>query len=137
MMASYLIILISIVILYMVRQVLMSLLSNQDDIQFYVTFYSSELETEIIRKYQKIQGLLSEMGGIYHFLMLLGFFISKIENKFNLVQMLSKIIYFSKFKRSRQSKFPKFPKNILHFIFWKLLKNPCILMINLKMQTQV
>ena len=49
-----------------------------------VSLYSGERETIISRKYQKIQDVLAQFGGMCNFLMIIGFFFGKIENGFHL-----------------------------------------------------
>ena len=56
---------------------------------YYFTIYSSNLQTEVTRNYQKIQTLIAQLGGICNFIFLLGFFVSKIENHYQLITLMS------------------------------------------------
>lgn len=62
--------------------------ANNDIKQTYI-FYLSDLENITTRRYQTFQQLLAQMGGIVHFLMVFGYFLAKIENRYNLLKLFS------------------------------------------------
>jgi len=70
-------------------------LQNADsgDFIFEMDFYSSSIQTQVKRNYQKIQTLLAQLGGICNFLFFLGVMISKIENHYKVVSILSNELY--------------------------------------------
>ena len=57
------------------------------------TIFSSDIETNIIRKYQKVQELLAQMGGFCNFLFLIAFALAKIENSYNLIILASNDLF--------------------------------------------
>ena len=74
---------------------------------FDCSIYVSNLEKIIIRKYQKIQTLLAQLGGICNFLFFLGFFISKIENNYRLISLFgNELFIFPKILAKTQKKLP-------------------------------
>ena len=60
---------------------------------FEVSIYVGNLESKIIRNYQKIQTLLAQLGGICNFLFFLGFFISKAENNYRMNSFLGNELF--------------------------------------------
>ena len=48
-----------------------------------ISIYSSDETNQITRKYQKLQDVLAQFGGVCNLLMIFGFFLSKLENSFN------------------------------------------------------
>lgn len=71
--------------------------------------YSSDIKTTVLRRYQRIQDLLAQMGGICNFLLMVGFFISKIENYLRVIEIISNDLFiFQKLnKNKRQNTLPK------------------------------
>jgi len=67
--------------------------NDQENIMHCIAFYSSDLETQVRRNYQRIQTLLAQLGGICNFIFLFGFMISKIENKFKMISTLSNELF--------------------------------------------
>ena len=51
------------------------------------------MQTEVTRNYQKIQTLVAQLGGICNFMFLFGFLISKIENHYQLITLMSNELY--------------------------------------------
>ena len=58
-----------------------------------ISIYSSNQCNQISRKYQKIQDVLAQFGGICNVLIIIGFFLSKIENQFNFGFIVMNEIY--------------------------------------------
>lgn len=61
----------------------------------YVRFslYSSLDKQQIIRRYQKLPQLLSELGGIAHILMIMGYLLINIYNRFQIRSVIIKNLY--------------------------------------------
>ena len=68
-------------------------IQNTDNLLYVMNIYSSNLQTTVVRKYQKIQTLLAQLGGICNFLFLFGFLLSKFENHYNLISFISNELY--------------------------------------------
>lgn len=62
--------------------------ANNDIKQTYI-FYLSDLENITTRRYQTFQQILAQMGGIFQFLMIFGYFLARIENRYNLLKLFS------------------------------------------------
>ena len=71
----------------------MKLKSDDENWLFTFNVYSSDLQTNINRNYEKMQTLLARLGGICNFLFLFGFMISKFENHYNLISLISNELF--------------------------------------------
>lgn len=60
---------------------------------FYLNIFSSDYQTEITRKYQKIQSILAELGGILNFLFFFGIVLSHIENQYKTFTVISNDLF--------------------------------------------
>ena len=59
----------------------------------FVTFLSSDLQTDIKRKYSDLQEAFSNMSGILNCILALGFILSNIENNFRTVRVLTNNLF--------------------------------------------
>ena len=60
---------------------------------YQINIYSSDLQKNVFRNYQKIQTLLAQLGGICNFLFFLGFLFSKIENQYKMISTISNELF--------------------------------------------
>ena len=71
---------------------------DQSDFIYQINIYSSNLQTKVLRNYQKIQTLLAQLGGICNFLFFFGILVCKIENHYRLISLMSNELFiFPKF----------------------------------------
>ena len=86
---------------------------NDQEKLYSINIYVSEIENKITRKYEKIQDILAKFGGICNVLMILGFFLSKLENNFNFsYDVMNKLYHFKKPVNYKNSEKKESLKNI-------------------------
>ena len=79
---------------YLIGDVEYDISSNvEDGVVFALTVYASDQLTLITRKYQNIQDLLAQIGGICNFIIYFGYILTKIENQYNFISKVSNELF--------------------------------------------
>ena len=67
--------------------------SEGDQIIFVICLYSSEYQQLVIRRYQKLQEAIASLGGSASILIMIGFILTKTQNKLNLANVIMNHLY--------------------------------------------
>lgn len=77
-----------------------------------ISVYSSEKKSTISRRYQKVQDILAQFGGVCNILLIIGFFLAKVENHYSFIyETMNKLYDFQVKTQEKDEKIHKKPKS--------------------------